>query len=107
MVYIEISGHANETLIFRKSHKSIAWSYILHNCLKKLKFEIGVDTFSGKYALCFKWATVHILFGLNLGQGIALVQCTLETKPLELAADYAVTLKVEPIEAIYDSVSYL
>ena len=33
------------------------------------------------------------------------MQCTFETKPLKLKADYAVTLKVEPIEAIYDSVS--
>lgn len=40
-----------------------------------------------------------------LEQGTPLVQCTLETKPLKLKADYAVTLKVEPIEATYDSVS--
>ncbi|XP_068698299.1 intermembrane lipid transfer protein VPS13C-like isoform X1 [Montipora foliosa] len=35
--------------------------------------------------------------------GIPLVDCTLETKPLHVSADYAVTLKVEPIEATYDS----
>ena len=46
------------------------------------------------------------LFSFNLGRGTALIECTLETKPLELNADYAVSLKVEPIEAIYDSVSY-
>ena len=40
-----------------------------------------------------------------LGQGTALVECTLETKPLERNADYAVSLKVEPVEVIYDSVS--
>lgn len=40
-----------------------------------------------------------------LEQGTPLVQCTLETKPLKLKADYAVTLKMEPIEATYDSVS--
>ena len=39
--------------------------------------------------------------------GIPLVECTLETKPLHVSADYAVTLKVEPIEATYDSVSNL
>jgi len=33
-----------------------------------------------------------------------LVECTLETKPLERNADYAVSLKVEPVEVIYDSV---
>ena len=35
------------------------------------------------------------------------MECTLETKPLHVSADYAVTLKVEPIEATYDSVSNL
>lgn len=33
------------------------------------------------------------------------MDCTFETKPLKLRADYAVTLKVEPMEATYDSVS--
>lgn len=33
------------------------------------------------------------------------MECTLETKPLERNADYAVSLKVEPVEVIYDSVS--
>lgn len=36
-------------------------------------------------------------------RGTALVECTLETKPLERNADYAVSLKVEPVEMIYDS----
>ncbi|XP_022781348.1 vacuolar protein sorting-associated protein 13A-like [Stylophora pistillata] len=36
-------------------------------------------------------------------QETALVQCTLETKPLEVKADYAASLKVEPVEAIYDA----
>ena len=34
-----------------------------------------------------------------------MVQFTFETKPLKLRADYAVSLKVEPVEATYDSVS--
>ena len=34
-----------------------------------------------------------------------MVECTLETKPLERNADYAVSLQVEPVEVIYDSVS--
>ena len=33
------------------------------------------------------------------------MQFTFETKPLKLKADYAVGLKVEPVEATYDSVS--
>lgn len=33
------------------------------------------------------------------------MQFTFETKPLKLKADYAVSLKVEPVEATYDSVS--
>ena len=35
------------------------------------------------------------------------MDCVLETKPLQLSADYAVKLKVEPIEVHYDSVSHL
>ena len=54
-----------------------------------------------------KLAIVHFICGFNLGQGTALVQCTLETKPLELEADYAISLKVEPVEVVYDSVSLI
>lgn len=54
----------------------------------------------------FPWKLATVFFSFNLGRGTALIECTLETKPLELNADYAVSLKVEPIEAIYDSVSY-
>lgn len=42
---------------------------------------------------------------MNIEQGTPLVDCAFETKPLTVKADYAVTLKVEPIEATYDSVS--
>lgn len=42
---------------------------------------------------------------LKLARGTPLVQFTFETKPLKLRADYAVSLKVEPVEATYDSVS--
>lgn len=52
-----------------------------------------------------KWRSLILLFfGFDLGHGTALVQCTLETKPLELKADYAVSLKVEPVQAVYDAV---
>ena len=58
------------------------------------------------YEFCF---SVHlhfnIIFGINIEQGTPLVDCTFETKPLKVRADYALTLKVEPIEATYDSVS--
>ena len=42
-----------------------------------------------------------------LEPGTPLVQCTLETKPLKVKADYAVSLRVEPVEATYDSVSII
>lgn len=55
--------------------------------------------------LCFLWKLWKRIFSWILGQGTALVECTLETKPLEQNADYAVSLKVEPVEVIFDSVS--
>lgn len=39
----------------------------------------------------------------SASEGTPLVDCVLETKPLQLSANYAVKLKVEPIEAHYDS----
>lgn len=65
-----------------------------------------MGTFYSSFVAIFPGNLEICISSLISGQGIALVECTLETKPLEVKADYAVSLKVEPVEVIYDSVSY-
>ena len=65
------------------------------------------ERFTASLAAIFPGNCEIFIFSWILGQGTALVECTLETKPLERNTDYAVSLKVEPVEMIYDSVSYM
>ena len=71
------------------------------------EYECSCDRFTTSLVAIFLGNCEIFISSSILGHGVALLECTLETKPLERNADYAVSLKVEPVEMIYDSVSYI